>query len=308
MVSHSFHVCGGGVLHILLIKRDFHCARRVFDTGIYHRTHCAPNCRPPHGMVLDIFFADILTFLLFTPPRRGRMEDVMAVCAAWVDTVTMESELSHQQNAVLHYKIQYPQFSGTYFQRMLNELNCVYKAKAQSVQQGRVRELFCQAIGENRVVLSEEVNSKLALPRYDLVTAFETTFNESCVLSLYFDQYEFTGGAHGTTVRCSDTWNLQRGCCLLLRDLFARSVNYKAYIIENINRQISESISKDGDYFDDYACLTARYFNERQFYLSPEGVVVYFQLYEIAPYAFGIPTFVIPYSPGCVIAPGSGSR
>lgn len=232
----------------------------------------------------------------------------MASCAAWVDTVTMESELSHQQHAMLHYKIQYPQFSGTYFQRMLNELNCIYKAKAQAVQQGRVRELFCLATGEIAAAQKQE-DDKRQIPRYDLDVSFQTTFNQSCVLSLYFDQYEFTGGAHGNTVRCSETWNLQRGCCMLLRDLFVRPINCKTYIVEQVNKQIAEQMEAGNDiYFDDYACLTNRYFNERNFYLSPEGVVVYYQQYEIAPYVVGIPTFTIPYSQGCVIKPGGSTR
>ena len=233
----------------------------------------------------------------------------MANCAAWVDTVTMESELSHQQNAVLHYKITYPQFSGTYFQRMLCEMNCLYKAKAQALQQGRVRELFCQATNEVAGAQTQETENNARMPRYDLAVTFQTPFNQNGVLSLYFDQYEFTGGAHGNTIRCSESWNLQRGSCLLMRDLFARPVNYKAYLIEHINKQIAEQMETDDTiYFDDYACLTVRYFNERQFYLTPEGIVVYYQQYEIAPYSTGIPTFVIPYSQGCISMPGSGCR
>ncbi len=233
----------------------------------------------------------------------------MANYAAWVDTVTMESELSHQQNAVLHYKISYPQFSGTYFQRMLGEMNCLYKAKAQALQQGRVRELFCQATNEVAGAVSEENGNNARIPRYDFAVAFDTPFNQNCVVSLFFDQYEFTGGAHGNTVRCSDTWNLQRGCCLLMRDLFARTTNYRAYLIEHINKQIAEQMETDDSiYFDDYPCLTVRYFNERQFYLTPDGIVVYYQQYEIAPYSTGIPTFTIPYSQGCIAMPGSTCR
>lgn len=230
----------------------------------------------------------------------------MAGCAAWVDTVTMESELSHQQNAILHYKIQYPQFSGTYFQRMLRELSCVYKARAQAIQQGRVRELFCLATQEMAAL---EPDTKQPVPRYDLSIVFDTTYNENCVVSMYFDQYEFTGGAHGSTTRCSDTWNMQRGCCMLLRDLFARSINYKAFIVENVNKQIAAQMQDaDAGYFEDYARLTAKHFNERQFYLTPEGVAVYYQQYEIAPYVTGIPSFIIPFAPNSVIAPCGGRR
>jgi hypothetical protein len=39
------------------------------------------------------------------------------------------------------------------------------------------------------------------------------------------------------------------------------------------------------------------------FYLTKEGVVIYFQQYDIAPYSSGLPTFVIPYGPGGAVTP-----
>ncbi len=225
--------------------------------------------------------------------------------SAWVNTVTLESELSNQGRAVLHYKIQYPQFSGIYYQRMLGELNSIYKARAAALEQGRVRQLYCEA---TRLPVQTETENNPNV-RYDVAAAFEMGYNENCVLSLYFDQYEFTGGAHGNTVRCSDTWNLSRGACVLLRDLFACSVNYKAYIVENVNKQIAaQSKENAGIYFDDYALKTMQYFNDKHFYLTPEGIAIYYQQYEIAPYSTGIPVFIIPYVPGFVLSPACPPR
>ncbi|MEM5769578.1 MAG: RsiV family protein, partial [Bacillota bacterium] len=34
--------------------------------------------------------------------------------------------------------------------------------------------------------------------------------------------------------------------------------------------------------------------NPCSFYMVPEGLAVYFQQYDIAPYVMGIPVFVIP--------------
>jgi hypothetical protein len=57
-------------------------------------------------------------------------------------------------------------------------------------------------------------------------------------------------------------------------------------------------------YFDNYEQLVSTNFKANNFYLSREGLVIYYQQYDIAPYAAGIPTFVIPYGPGGAKQPG----
>lgn len=61
-----------------------------------------------------------------------------------------------------------------------------------------------------------------------------------------------------------------------------------------------------GVYFDDYRKLIAQYFNEEQYYLTPQGVAIYYQQYEIAPYSTGIVVFTVPYDvlgwkPSCML-------
>ena len=46
---------------------------------------------------------------------------------------------------------------------------------------------------------------------FEAVLNYTITFNMNCHLSMYRDQYEFTGGAHGNTVRSSDTFSLRSG-------------------------------------------------------------------------------------------------
>jgi hypothetical protein len=130
------------------------------------------------------------------------------------------------------------------------------------------------------------------------------TYNQDCAVSLYFDQYLYTGGAHGNTVRYSDTWNLQSARSIKIDEMFQNSINYKAYIIMIINNQIAEQI-KNGEniYFDDYKKNVVKYLNLNSYYLSPQGVVIYFQQYEIAPYSSGIPEFTIPYVEDYVVRP-----
>ena len=92
--------------------------------------------------------------------------------------------------------------------------------------------------------------------------------------------------------------------CNELSELFPDISNVKEYIIKMINEQIEKQI-KDGDnyYFEDYSKLVTETFNEDSFYLTQEGVVIYFGQYDIAPYSSGIRTFTIPYSVGGATPP-----
>ena len=237
----------------------------------------------------------------FLPVRSGGMEHIpMMNCKVSVNKVVIESELSYKSQPVLHYKIEYPQFTGTFFQRMLSEMNIFYKAKALSYQQCCIQQLYYEAIKQ----FDEAQANGFPTIMHEAFVTYEVTYNDDCVISLYFDQYEFRGGAHGNTKRYSDTWNIQKCCCMLLMDFFAASVNYRAFIIQVIKNQIAEQINNGNNiYFEDYEKLVVQYFHERNFYVTMDGVVIYYQQYEIAPYASGIPVFTIPYSEGTVLRP-----
>lgn len=130
---------------------------------------------------------------------------------------------------------------------------------------------------------------------YDATQIFEIPYNQSCCLSLYFDQYRFTGGAHGATTRCSATWRAGLRCPLTLADFFPCQRNLAGWIQQEIIRQIRVQMENgEKEYFDNYAQLVAKTWNPCSFYLVPEGVAIYFQQYDIAPYVMGIPVFIIP--------------
>jgi hypothetical protein len=70
-----------------------------------------------------------------------------------------------------------------------------------------------------------------------------------------------------------------------------------------MKKKIVAQIMESPDiYFDNYEELVEQTFNENSFYFTPEGVVIYFQLYHIAPYSSGIREFLLPYNK-CIIDP-----
>ena len=102
------------------------------------------------------------------------------------------------------------------------------------------------------------------------------------------------GGAHGNTIRTSQTWDLQFGRMLNLSYFYQNNPNYIIDILKNINKQIAKQEKNNpGIYFDNYCQLVLETFNPENFYLTKDGIVIYFQQYDIAPYSSGIREFLI---------------
>lgn len=131
---------------------------------------------------------------------------------------------------------------------------------------------------------------------YEAYMKYNIAYNENCFLSVYIDKYEFTGGAHGSTVRSSDTWELSSGTNIPLYTFFKRGTDYERLLTEEIIKQAEYNMKQNpGIYFDDYKNLILKNFNQQNFYLTPQGLVIYYQQYDIAPYSTGIVEFTIPY-------------
>ena len=93
------------------------------------------------------------------------------------------------------------------------------------------------------------------------------------------------------TTKVSYNYNLKTGKELRLKDLFKEGFDYKSII----DKKVREDIEKEKElYFDNGALFKG--VNENQaYYLNRDGIIVYFQQYEIAPYSSGIREFKIPY-------------
>lgn len=213
---------------------------------------------------------------------------------------TLKENLYYNNVLVLSYRIDYPVFSSISFMPAVLKMNRYYKMQALSYQKYCRGKLYKQAVQE----YLNAVKNNYPVRAFEAIFTYEVTYNKNCTVSLYFDKYEYTAGAHGNTVRTSDTWNLQTRRKVKLRQMFAPTVNYKAYILKSVIEQIkAQMASGENFYFEDYEKNVYKYFNESSFYLTSKGVVVYFQQYEIAPYSSGIPEFTIDYKDGFVLKP-----
>lgn len=140
-----------------------------------------------------------------------------------------------------------------------------------------------------------EESKKKGIPfrPYEAVTKFSTSFLNNEIISITQQYYQYTGGAHGITQQKSTNIDLNSGKTLTYKDIFKPGTDYSSIIIKEIKKQISEN--SENFFPEAYGSITTLK-EDQPFYLLPDGIVVYYQLYELAPYAAGFSKFKIPYS------------
>lgn len=206
---------------------------------------------------------------------------------------------------VLTYQIDYPAFSTTCRQAAALRINAFYVRNAKAAERYCRTELYAQAVSQARYT----VPGPGPFRGYQWISRYQVTLNAGCISSLYTEQYSYSGGAHGSTARTSQTWDFQSGRRLHIRDFLKphctagtclpfsaeRNHSLREILLADMEKQVAgRLIDSPGSYFDDYSSLLAEHFQEEQFYLTPTDLILYYQQYDIAPYASGIPEFSFP--------------
>ncbi len=197
----------------------------------------------------------------------------------------IENELKYDNTTILTYKIKYPQIISSRYKLGKDIFNRYNERIVQDLKQYIEGELYLQA----KEVY--EYNKKHGYPVmvFEVILETKITYNQDKILSLYQDQYTFTGGAHGSTVRTSQNWNLAVARHIGLYMLYSNPY-FLLHILRKINLQIA---NEKENYFDNYCELVLETFNPNQYYITKEGIKIFFEQYDIAPYSTGIPVFLV---------------
>lgn len=200
----------------------------------------------------------------------------------------LQKEMKYENTVVLKYHIEYPEIVMDWQQNRngIKKFNDYNLKMALQTQQKAENELYKEAIELYKY------NKENGYPQmmYELYREYQITLKQENAVSMYIDEYIFSGGAHGTTTRTSQTWNLMLGKMVELYELYPNEPYFLLDILRKINREISENIEI---YFADPYPLVVEYFNPNSYYIDNGKVVIYFQQYDIAPYSSGIIEFTL---------------
>lgn len=201
----------------------------------------------------------------------------------------INEQMTYRGVVVLTYTIIYPQIIMDNYKAGIIKFNNFYKKVVNDYIRYIEEDLYKRAVED----YINSIENGFPVRPYEAYMKTNITYNECNMVSLYIDKYEYTGGAHGNTIRTSQTWLLNTGRIIGLNDLFDTN-DYIIYILREINAQIAKQIETgENQYFDNYCQLVLENFNVENFYVTKDGIAIYFQQYEIAPYSSGIPVFII---------------
>lgn len=156
--------------------------------------------------------------------------------------------------------------------------------------------LFPRAAAEYRQALE----AGASLPSFTAELSYRVTCCQGGVLSLWTESRERAGG-HTERMRRGDTWDLRTGTPLPLGTFFPARTPVRRVLTAQAEAEIRRQLG-DGSscYREDWRKLLRRRFSRENFFVTPQGVVLFYQMYAIAPAAEGIPCFCLPFgTEGC---------
>ncbi|RAP76012.1 WG repeat-containing protein [Paenibacillus montanisoli] len=128
---------------------------------------------------------------------------------------------------------------------------------------------------------------------YSYTGDFEVAFFKQQLLELELIGYNYPfGAAHGMPTRVYAIIDLSTGRMYALKDLFKPGSDYVKVLSDIVGKQIKEDPQYSYVFPDAYKGIRP----DQPFYVTEDALHLYFEPYEIAPYAAGFPTFTIPFA------------
>lgn len=125
-------------------------------------------------------------------------------------------------------------------------------------------------------------------------TNYSIPFNSNNIISIVFEEFLWFGGAHPNTEQFSMTYDLCSGKLLNANDLLGNS---EKEVKELIASGFSKRYEETPEIFfpEEIRKLKDLNFSYR-YYLTEEGIVFYFNPYEIGPYVSGVLNYLFPFN------------
>lgn len=163
----------------------------------------------------------------------------------------------------------------------------VYYPVVTHMKNQQLQEMINQSIVKETQGLIDVQAGNMPTNVVEMIGSFEIKNNQRDVLSLSLSNYAYHyHAAHGMTYIKSLTFDLKKGKQCELKDLFKPGSSYVEKLSDLISKQI---VLRDVPILNSFSKIKP----DQDFYIADKSLVIYFQLYEITPYAFGFPMFPI---------------
>lgn len=216
-----------------------------------------------------------------------------------LETFTAEREWTTEGIPVLRAEITLPRPTDKR-NRIARRIHRFYQLQGRSYLRYCENWLAPKAAADCRLALADSA----PLPQYTARLTYCITCNQNGILSLHTDSHEFSGG-RPLVMRHGDTWDLTSGYPMPITAFFPSRAPIRKQLLQaasaEIRRQEAAGIAR---YREDWPQAMKRTLNRSHYYITPEELYIFWQMYAIAPAAEGIPIFSLPFDGGPCIFPG----
>lgn len=163
--------------------------------------------------------------------------------------------------------------------------------------------MFKEEISEISSIYLEGDHTPFSLLVKEFYLSDSLLYNKNGIVSIGLNNYEYSGGAHGTSIFSCRSYDLKNHSPISPSTLFQ---DPKAQgILDAIEDQILadygvESIKELQESNGIFSLTGSEVVMSNEFYFSEKGITFYYNPYEIAAYAYGSTEVTVPYS---VLAP-----
>lgn len=218
-----------------------------------------------------------------------RPDNVVRLTSIKENEITIKTVKDVAENEIVKITSQYPQLEGLADQAVQDKLNASFAGLSAAAK----NEILHEA-----AEMQKEIEMNPDFPgsphKWENFFDYRVKYNQNNLLSVVFLDYRYTGGAHGSTVQSSHTYDLNTGVEYQLKDLFTSDADYMSLINNAVKQEIDARV-KEG-ILPEYTLAPFESIREdHDFYLYDNAVVVYFQQYEHWPYAAGIQEFPVEF-------------
>ena len=200
----------------------------------------------------------------------------------------LRRQLQKEENKSLSFELEseLPQLSGADTARVEKFNQAVKTFTAREVAE------FKKTVKE--MAADPDLKLPADAPPRALSMSYSVSAANSDFVSGLFSFYSFTGGAHGNTETRAFTYDLKRGQLVRLGELFKPGANYLKVISEFCISEVKKLKVSDDEWIRGGAGAKAE--NYASWNITPQGLRITFDAYQVAAYAAGPQEVLVPYA------------
>lgn len=195
---------------------------------------------------------------------------LLAVILSSCGGIRVSENVYTEENEQCKITLKTPVISGLSDKAFEQQLNSTFSDEAQ-----KLMEAFKTRISQNDYALDE-------------LTLSPIIYRGENTITIVRDVYEYNGGVHGTFSRPCTTIDTKNNKIVTLPDLFSDS-KWR----DVLNKKLEDKVTNEPDKYSELWEKPIIYDNQ-QFYIDGENLVIYYPPYELSYYARGFVEFSIP--------------